>query len=282
VAIITILSGKGGTGKSTLTMGLGSWVSRLKPDRNVLLIDGDLSVSTIRFKMCQRPRATLADVLAGRKPLSEAIHVCELLTPGTKELLYPNLAILPASMPDQNGIFLPPLRGSIYGSFLSVARKFDEMISELRKDFFLVLVDTPASISLEHVILTGIADGAIYVVEPAHESLEVATHASRDLKRLMRVRPIGVVLNNLPSGASQREWVKKAERIAPLLGVVPEDDRVRETFMHDIPVAAEYPDSPASQAMRGIAVKLLGITPKPAKLTRRFERAISELGRASS
>lgn len=155
---------------------------------------------------------------------------------------------------------------------------FDEIVSELRRSFAFLLVDTPATISFEHIILTGIGDGAIYVVEPSHESLEVALYASKDLKRLMRVRPVGVVLNMLPTRENRREWVKLAKKIAPVLGIIPQDDRLKSAFMRDIPVVAGHPESPSSLAMRGIAESLLKLKLKPIGLTARFERTISKLG----
>ena len=97
MSFITVISSKGGSGKSTTVMGLGLWASKLRPNQNVLLIDGDLVVNTIQFKMCRSPKATLADVLQKFSPLEDALHQCDLVDPDTGKALYPNLGILPAA-----------------------------------------------------------------------------------------------------------------------------------------------------------------------------------------
>jgi len=276
MSFITVISSKGGSGKSTTVMGLGLWASKLRPRQNVLLIDGDLVVNTIQFKMCRKPKATLADVLSGSQRLDKALHQCDLEDSSTGKPLYPNLGILPAAKrrrgKKQRGSFLPPMRGSRYSLVMQIARQLDDMKGELRRTFPLVFVDTPATRGMEHMFLAGLGDGVIYVTDPADEAIEATMSTASDLERMLNARTVGVVLNRLSPSHKEEKWVKKAEKIAPVLGVVPKDDLVDDAFSRNIPVVAEDEDSPASQALKEITVKLLETELKPAeKIAPRLE-----------
>ena len=276
MSFITVISSKGGSGKSTTVMGLGLWASKLRPNQNVLLIDGDLVVNTIQFKMCRKPKATLADVLQKFSSLEDALHQCDLVNPDTGKALYPNLGILPAAKrrrgQKRRESFLPPMHGSRYSSVMQVARQFDDMKDELRRTFSLVFVDTPATRGMEHMFLAGLGDGVIYVTDPADESIEATMGTASDLERMLGAQTIGVVLNRLSPAQKKQEWVKKASEIAPVLGVVPKDDLVDDAFARNIPVVAEDENSPASQAFKEITLKLLDAKIKPSeKIAPRLE-----------
>lgn len=247
-------------------MGLAIWISKLQTDRWTLLVDGDMHVRSIQLKMCPVSDVTFADVLSG-KPLEEAVYLCELQSRGKP--LFPNLAILPAG-----GRFLPPMRGDPIRFVDQTRQKFDEIIQKLRKRFGYILVDTPASMSFEHLILTAIADAVIYVAEANDDSVEATVLTAKGLKRFMDVRALGSILNKLPSHVEEEEWVRKLSRVAPVLGIVPDDDLVDDAFRRNIPVAAAYPNSPASRALEEIAHKILMRKLKPARVPERIDRAI--------
>ena len=276
MSFITVISSKGGSGKSTIVMGLGLWASKLRPNQNVLLIDGDLVVNTIQFKMCRKPKATLADVLRGISPLEDALHQCDLVNPDTGEAIYPNLGILPAAKrrrgQKQRESFLPPMHGGRYASVMQIARQLDDMKDELQKIFSLVFVDTPATRGMEHMFLAGLGDGIIYVIDPTDESIEATLTTASDLERMLGAQTIGVVINRLSSKHKKQEWVKKASEIGPVLGVVPKDDLVDDTFARNIPVVAENENCPASQALKEITLRLLETKIKPSeKIAPRLE-----------
>jgi len=78
MTVFSVIGTKGGVGKSTVTMGLCIWLSKLEPKKHVLLIDGDLHVRSAELKMFPRHDVTLADVFAGKKPWQEAVYTCQL------------------------------------------------------------------------------------------------------------------------------------------------------------------------------------------------------------
>ncbi len=71
--VITVASGKGGVGKSTVTAGLCASLSRM--GRRVLAIDADIGLRGLDLVLGLENEAVydLADVLTGRKRLSDAM-----------------------------------------------------------------------------------------------------------------------------------------------------------------------------------------------------------------
>lgn len=68
---ICVTSGKGGVGKTTLSINLGIAIARA--GRKVLLLDGDLGLANLNVMLGMIPKLTIHDVVRGRKTLSEII-----------------------------------------------------------------------------------------------------------------------------------------------------------------------------------------------------------------
>ncbi|NBU97985.1 MAG: MinD/ParA family protein, partial [Spirochaetia bacterium] len=69
--IFAISSGKGGVGKSTITVNLG--LSLTLEGKKVLIMDGDLGLANINVIMGIIPKHTLYHVIRGQKTLKEII-----------------------------------------------------------------------------------------------------------------------------------------------------------------------------------------------------------------
>jgi MinD-like ATPase involved in chromosome partitioning or flagellar assembly len=269
--IVSTLGTKGGVGKSTLTMGLSIWTAKMRTSKWTLLIDGDMHVRSVELKMCPTCDVTLADVFEG-EPVEEAIYVCELESKG--ETLFPNLAILPAG-----GRFLPPMKGDPLKFVDQTKRMFDRMLSKLRRKFTYIYIDTPASLSFEHLILTAVADALLYVAEPNDDSVRATVSTARGLEKFMDIPALGAVLNRVPPHIEEEEWIGKLKRAMPFLGTVPEDEFVGDAFRKNLPVAALYPNAPASKAIETITTKILHQRIKPLKVEKKIESALEKTAR---
>ena len=150
------------------------------------------------------------------------------------------------------------------------------MISAVSTRFDHVIIDTPASTSPEHLLLTAAANGVIHVVEPNDDSIEATRVTAVELKKFMNVESLGVVLNRVPPRVDERVWIKKASRIDRVLGVIHEDESVGEAFRQNLPVVAVAPDSPASRALGEIARKVLEVEIKPTKVSSKIDRALQQ------
>ncbi len=69
--IVAVTSGKGGVGKTNISVNFGLLLA--KKDRRVLLMDADMGLANVDVMMGIIPPHTLADVLNGKKRLSEII-----------------------------------------------------------------------------------------------------------------------------------------------------------------------------------------------------------------
>lgn len=266
-----ILGTKGGVSKSTLAMGLSIWMSKLKPQKWCLLIDGDMHVRSVELKMCRVHDATLKDVLKQEKSWESAVYSCEL-EDENGELVHENLAILPAG-----GRFLPPMHENPV-EYLEITKNlFGNMITGLREKFEYIFIDTPASIGFEHFTLTASADAVIYVCEPSEDSIKSTITTAKELNELIDVRTLGVVLSRVSKDLEIEPWKDQVQEIGPFLGEIPEDPKVREAFRENLPVVSAYPESPASKAIKDIAQKVIDSEIKSTDIEEKIEHGLEKV-----
>jgi len=243
--IFTVLGVKGGVGKSTVSMGIALWMAEKK---KVLLIDGDPTVRSVEIKLCPGRNSSLSSVMSGKKKWTEAVFECGPL--GKKENPYPNLEIMPAGKS-----FLPPAETKIERIKLA-GKILDEMFDEASKKFDHIIIDTPPSVSYEHLLLTAAGEKIVYACEANDDSITATKLVAEDLSRIFELSPAGVVLSKIIDHGEMESWKKKAEEIAPILGIIPFDEKADEAFSKNLPVVAAYPKSEASLALKEIADKL--------------------------
>ncbi|MFN4133847.1 MAG: MinD/ParA family protein, partial [Candidatus Hadarchaeales archaeon] len=250
--VFSVVGTKGGVSKTTVAMGVSIWMSLMRPHEKILLVDGDLHVRSVELKMCPTKEATLYDVMIGKRSWKDAVYTCQLAS--GDDLLYPNLAIMPAG-----GRFISFGRGNSNEKFLRSCKILDRTFSEMRKKFSRIIIDTPASVSYEHILLTGTSDKILYVCEANDDSISSTLATAQGLSKLMDVEAAGVVISKVMKGISLSTWMRKASKIAPVLGTIPFDEAVDVAFRENLPVVAAYPKSPASLAIKKIARKLTEI-----------------------
>jgi len=68
---ISVCSGKGGVGKTMISVGLAFWLARM--GRKVLVIDGDLGLANVDIQMGLDPKFTLQDVVLGHCSLEDTV-----------------------------------------------------------------------------------------------------------------------------------------------------------------------------------------------------------------
>ncbi len=204
---IVITSGKGGVGKTTITASLGISLAGL--GKKTLIIDGDVGLNNLDVVMGIENRTVydLSDVLEGKCNISNALVQDEY-----NALLY----ILPSA-----GAFVD----NKYSS-----QVFRQLLARVESEFDFVLVDCPA----------GLGDGFHRAVSGCDEGIVVTTPhipSIRDADKTLSVlasyglSSIGVVVNRvrgdlvLQGNMMDGKEIAKALRY-PLLGVVPEDDKL--------------------------------------------------------
>lgn len=230
--VYAVASGKGGVGKTTTTVNLGTALAGA--GHRVVLVDTDLGMANLAgFVNLSPDGPTLHDVLSGDATVTEATYeVAERIgaVPSGTELTS-------FAQADATG-----LRG---------------IIDQLRSEFDYVLLDVGAGISHESVLPLGIADATIFVstpepasVQDVQKTVELAEQAGGDIS--------GLVLTRTRS-SDDVSYEQIASRLdLPLLGVIPEDDAVRDSVYARTPLVVNTPDSPAAGAYRELAAGIGG------------------------
>lgn len=203
---IVITSGKGGTGKTALTCGVGSALA--KAGKCVLCLDMDIGLRNLDLALGMTDRALMdfTDVLFGRCTLERAA------------VEHPKLA----------GLFLltAPVHFERNAVSSDAMRKLMKQISE-RYDF--CLLDCPAGIGQGFHLAACCADRAILTVTNDAAALR---DAQRVVSQLRPYRlPAKLVVNRVSRWMTRKIQMNVDDAMdmvgLPLLGVIPEDRKVR-------------------------------------------------------
>lgn len=198
--ILSVMSGKGGTGKSTLSASLGQIAAR--QGNRVLLVDLDAGLGSLDLMLGLEDRMVfdLGDVLAGRCTPMDAAYPCPHLD---------KLSLASAPM--------------AHGTPFSVADTA-AIFAEYRRAFDLILLDLPAGITASVDAARSIADESIVVVTPDM----IAVRDAQRLAELLPEKPARMLINKVSRPAMKAGGLADLDEAIdlaglPLLGVVPFD-----------------------------------------------------------
>jgi chromosome partitioning protein len=227
--IVGFVSGKGGSGKTTVALNVG--LALAEAGYSVLLVDAD-PLGGLRHSVLADPaRGTVGifDVMMGRAPLRSVVLPTRV----------PSLVLVPAGD-------LRPREARENVARLSDPGTWATLLDDLAADYPLVLVDLPAG-------LHGIPAGALGACTHALAVLEAEPLALRVLPHLLHAleaqRPredatelAGIILNGVQfrSGVSigvvQGAWSQFAEGLV-LETTIPRDPAILEASARTVPVA---------------------------------------------
>jgi septum site-determining protein MinD len=232
--VIGIVSGKGGVGKTTVTLNLGLALKEFNED--VTIVDGDLTTSNLGLYLgIYRFGLTLHDLLKKRAKVDSAIFVH---TTGLK--------ILPASVASKKfKVSLKKLK--------KILRKLDGT----------VLVDSPPGIDTLPLNILKASDEIIIITNPEISSISDSMKVAQTANSLNK-KVIGTILNRIHnSGYELTEKEVESALGIPLIGTIPEDKSIKQANFYGTPLLVYKPLSPASIAFKQIAARLLNREFKP-------------------
>ena len=230
---VMVTSGKGGTGKTSLTAGVASCLAAL--GRRVLCVDVDIGLRDLDLALGMSDRAVMdfSDVMDYR---------CSLLSAAVEQ-------------PEIRGLYL--LTAPLNADGLDRDR-FRDLVDEAKEYFDFVFMDSPAGLGEGFQLAISAADRAIVVsaVDPA-----ALRDAQRTVAELHALSQLHLVMNRVQPKliAQLRTSIDHAMDTAglPLLGVVPEDPAVTLATAAGVPlVLSSYKG--AAPAYLNISKRLLG------------------------
>lgn len=246
--VIAVTSGKGGVGKTSLTVNLALLFAR--QGRRVLILDGDTGLANVDILLDLKPRATLRHLLAGEVGIEDVL------------------------LESEHGVtVLPGGSGVAELSELSTTaqRELLEALDSLGDRYDTVLVDTAAGIGSNARFFAGAAQEVIVVATPEPTAMADAYAMIKVLSRHCGVTRVGMVLNQVVGKEEARDVFERLDQLCArflsvsldFLGTIPRDAHVREAVMAQSPLVTAYPACPASQALAKLADDILS-RPVPA------------------
>lgn len=202
---IVVTSGKGGTGKTTLTAGISSCLAAI--GRRVLCVDMDIGLRNLDISLGMSDRVVMdfSDVVEGR---------CSLERGAAPHPVIDGLYLLTAPMRLPAGRISP--------------QQMIHFMKQAKEAFDYVLIDSPAGIGSGFQLAVAGADRAVVVTTNDPSALRDAQRAVTELSKTLP--NIHLVMNRIQPKVMKRlhTTIDDAMDTAglPLLGVVPEDPQV--------------------------------------------------------
>lgn len=240
VRVIAITSGKGGVGKTNVSVNLG--MSLAAQGKEVLLLDADLGLANVDVMLGLHTNYDLSHVLKGERTLEEVICM------GPQ-----GLRIVPASSGLQNMAELSTAEhAGVIGAF-----------SELSVTPDVLLIDTAAGISDNVVTFSRAAQEVVVVVCDEPASITDAYALIKLLNREYGIYRFRVLTNRVQSVQDGRALYNKILKVTDryldvaldFMGVVPEDEYLRKAVQKQRAVVDAYPRSKSALAFKKLASK---------------------------
>ena len=241
-AVLAIVSGKGGVGKSTLAVNLAAAAARA--GGAPLLIDGDVGLANADLLLGLVPRHDLGDCDAS------AIALAEVLCPG------------PAGL---ELLVVGSRRSAVARLARGLVGDAAEPLSALVASRALTLLDLGAGIGANVIDLARHCDPVWLVATPEPTSLADAYATVKRLwERAPRLR-IELVVNRVADRAAGERTHRALERLVqrflgralPLRAVLPEDPAMGESVARQRPVVFDAPHSPVGRRIGLLAESLV-------------------------
>jgi septum site-determining protein MinD len=240
--IIVVTSGKGGVGKTTCSANLG--MALAQRDRRVVVIDADFGLRNLDLLLGLENRIvyTAFDLLAGDCRLEQAL---------VKDKRQPNLALLPAAQNRSKEAITPEQMSQLVAQ-----------IAENGSDY--ILIDCPAGIEMGFKNAIVAAKEAVIVTTPEISAVRDADRVI-GLLEANGIKDMRLIVNRLKPAMVQEDQMMSVQDVQdilaiPLVGVVPDDERVIVSTNRGEPLVLEEKLSLAGLAFNNVARRLEGET----------------------
>ncbi len=238
VQVIAVASGKGGVGKTNVSINLACQMARR--GKRVLLMDADLGLANVDILLGLRPTLNLSHVMAGECTLQD------VLVPGPF-----GISVIPAASGIKRMAEMSPAQhASLVQSFGSLEDPYDVLV-----------VDTAAGISDSVISFSRASQHVLVVVTEEPTSLADAYGLIKVLNRDAGITRFKVVCNMVSSDAKARKVFERlcavAERFLDVhlafAGAIPRDEFLLKAVARQRAVSELYPATESVAAFKRLA-----------------------------
>lgn len=240
--VITVTSGKGGVGKTSISINLSIALSEL--GYRVVLIDADFGLANVDVLTGITPKFTLVDVI------DKKMNILEVLADGPR-----NVKIISGGSGVEELVRLD--RNQL--------NKFMEDIAFLDRIFDIILIDTGAGLADNVMSCIMAADEVLLVTTPEPTSITDAYALVKMVSNRDRNKIIKIVVNKADSFNEANDILKKlmmvAEKFLKIklnpLGFILQDDNILKAVKMQQPFYICFPKSSATKHIKELARELV-------------------------
>lgn len=251
--VLTITSGKGGVGKSTLAVNLAVKLSEM--GKNVLLVDADANLGSLDLMLGISPKWRLRNVLEDELDVEDA-----LVSP------YPRLKVLAGNSGDTDYPLMDVGRQN----------RFLEELTNTEEPFDVLLIDTAAGLSKEIVNYAIHSEEVLIVTNAEPTSVMDAYAVMKVIWASDSGIPMSFFMNAVRIPQQAEEAAEKLQMAvshflnitAHHRGSVPFDESVSQSILQQQPVVMFAPCSAAALSIQSIAQNL-SMTSAPHRIAAR-------------
>lgn len=240
--VIAMTSGKGGVGKTNLSVNLA--VALANHGARVLGIDADLGLANMDIVMGIAPTYTTAELVRGDATIDDVL------------------------IEGPNGVWVLPGASGQYdlANLTDVQRvALFDAVDSLDDRFDVVVVDTGAGVGSNAIGFASAARDIVVVVTPEPTSVADAYGMLKVLCTRCAVRRVKVLTNMVDHDAEGEQVFRRLASLATRflnisldhIGSVPRDEAIGRAVMRGEPVLLAYPGSRAATAINKVAGCLL-------------------------
>lgn len=241
VRVIAVTSGKGGVGKTSVSVNVA--VALAKMGLRVALLDADMGLANVDILLGIYPNFNLTHVLSGEKALND------IMLDGPF-----GLKVIPGASGIQKMSELSTIEQA------ALVRAFSDIDQELD----ILIVDTAAGISASVVNFARACQEIIVVICDEPTSLTDAYAFIKLLNRDYGINFFHVIANMVQTVYQGKELFQKLSKVTDcyldvtlqFAGAVPYDEYLRKSVQQQSPVVVAFPGSEVSRAMKSIADKI--------------------------
>ena len=245
--VITVTSGKGGVGKSSVSVNLAIWLSRM--GKRVIVFDADFGLANIEIMLGLRPEYNLADLMFRGKSLKD------IITYGPE-----NIGFI------SGGSGINELANMSREQIYSLIQRLYEL--DMMAD--VIIVDTGAGISDAVLEFVAASEEVLLVATPEPTSITDAYALLKSLNRNVAYVPektvIKMIANEIRGEKEAEELFEKLSIVVnkflnidvEFLGTIPYDVNMQKAVMKQAPVSIIDPNCSSARAIRKIVEKTWG------------------------